>query len=279
MGQLNKKGVSSPRNWNLPLNFVLKSYLNQIMPNLFHPDRIVRVNTLDSTNSHALQLLKDTNPSGGTVVMALNQTEGRGQQTNAWESESGKNLTISLILRPDFILAQDQFQVSMLISLGVSDYLKTYTENVSIKWPNDIYIKDKKIAGILIEQSIMGAHLSHSVCGIGLNVNQTKFVSDAPNPISLQIITNENYNLEDELTKLLASIEKRYLQIQNGNPQQLEQDYLDALYWMNETHEFEDEDGDFSGQIVGISEFGQLLIKDEENEVRTYNFKEVSFIR
>ncbi len=276
---MNKKGVSSPRNWNLPLNFVLKSYLNQIMPNLFHPDRIVRVNTLDSTNSHALQLLKDTNPSGGTVVMALNQTEGRGQQTNAWESESGKNLTISLILRPDFILAQDQFQVSMLISLGVSDYLKTYTENVSIKWPNDIYIKDKKIAGILIEQSIMGAHLSHSVCGIGLNVNQTKFVSDAPNPISLQIMTNENYNLEDELTKLLASIEKRYLQIQNGNPQQLEQDYLDALYWMNETHEFEDEDGDFSGQIVGISEFGQLLIKDEENEVRTYNFKEVSFIR
>jgi len=278
LGQLNKKGVSSPRNWNLPLNFVLKSYLNQIMPNLFHPDRIVRVNKLDSTNSYALQLLKDTNPSGGTVVMALNQTEGRGQQTNAWESESGKNLTISLILRPDFILAQDQFQVSMLISLGVSDYLKTYTENVSIKWPNDIYIKDKKIAGILIEQSIMGAHLSNSVCGIGLNVNQAKFVSDAPNPISLQIITNENYDLEDELTKLLASIEKRYLQVKNGNAQQLEQDYLNALYWMNETHEFEDEDGDFKGQIIGISEFGQLQIRDEDNELRTYNFKEVSFI-
>jgi len=278
LGQLNKKGVSSPRNWNLPLNFVLKSYLNQIMPNLFHPERIVRVNKLDSTNSYALQLLKDTNPSGGTVVMALNQTEGRGQQTNSWESESGKNLTISLILRPDFILAQDQFQVSMLISLGVSDYLKTYTEHVSIKWPNDIYIKDKKIAGILIEQSIMGAHLSNSVCGIGLNVNQAKFVSDAPNPISLQIITNENYNLEDELTKLLASIEKRYQQVKNGNAQQLEQDYLNALYWMNETHEFEDEDGDFKGQIIGISEFGQLQIRDEDNELRTYNFKEVSFI-
>jgi len=248
------------------------------MPNLFLPDRIIRVNKLESTNSHALQLLKDTNPSGGTVVMALNQTEGRGQQTNAWESESGKNLTISLILRPDFILAQDQFQVSMLISLGVFDYLKAYTENVSIKWPNDIYIKDKKIAGILIEQSIMGAHLSHSVCGIGLNVNQAKFVSDAPNPISLNILTKQTYQLEDELEKLLAAIEKRYFQVLNKGGKELEADYLKSMYWMNEEHAFEDEDGDFNGKIVGISEFGQLQIEDDENEIRTYNFKEVSFI-
>jgi BirA family biotin operon repressor/biotin-[acetyl-CoA-carboxylase] ligase len=249
------------------------------MPNLFHPNQIIRVNKLDSTNSYALQLLKDTNPSGGTVVMALNQTEGRGQQTNTWESESGKNLTISLILRPDFIFAKDQFQVSMLISLGVYDYLKAYTEKVSIKWPNDIYVSDKKIAGILIEQSIMGAHLSHSVCGLGLNINQEKFHSDAPNPISLQILTSESYNLEDELTKLLTSIENRYQLVQNGGAKQLEKDYLSSLYWMNKTHEFEDEDGDFTGEIVGISEFGQLLIRDEDNEVRTYNFKEVSFIK
>ncbi|MGZ2370128.1 biotin--[acetyl-CoA-carboxylase] ligase [Ancylomarina sp. YFZ004] len=247
------------------------------MPNLFLPERIIRVNKLDSTNSHANQLLKDTNPSDGTVVMALNQTEGRGQQTNAWESESGKNLTISLILRPNFILAQDQFQISMIISLGVKDYLDTYTDYVSIKWPNDIYIKDKKIAGILIEQSIMGANLSHSVCGIGLNVNQGKFISDAPNPISLYMLTNENYDLENELTKLLGTIEKRYLQVQGGKAPQLEQDYLKNLYWMNEIHEFEDEDGDFKGKIVGISEFGQLQIKDVDNEIRTYNFKEVSF--
>lgn len=249
------------------------------MPNLFHPNRIIRVNQLDSTNAYALQLLKDTNPSGGTVVMALNQTEGRGQQTNAWESESGKNLTISLILRPDFILAQDQFQVSMLISLGVFDYLKAYSENVSIKWPNDIYIKDKKITGILIEQSIMGDHLSNSVCGIGLNVNQEKFISDAPNPISLNMLTNKKYNLDKELSKLLAAIEKRYFQLMNKGGEQLEVDYLESMYWMNEKHEFEDEDGDFTGQIVGISEFGQLLIEDEDKEMRTYNFKEVSFIK
>jgi len=249
------------------------------MPNLFLPDRIIRVNQLDSTNSYAQQLLKDTNPSGGTVVMALNQTEGRGQQTNAWESESGKNLTISLILRPDFIFAQDQFQVSMLISLGVSDYLKAYTEKVSIKWPNDIYVDDKKIAGILIEQSIMGAHLSHSVCGIGLNMNQGKFVSNAPNPVSLNMLTKNNYQLEDELEKLLAAIEKRYFQLMNKGRKELEADYLRTLYWMNEEHTFEDEDGEFKGTIVSISEFGQLQVEDEDKDIRTFNFKEVSFIK
>jgi len=249
------------------------------MPNLFLPDRIIRINQLDSTNSYALQLLKDTNPSGGTVVMALNQTEGRGQQTNAWESESGKNLTISLILRPDFILAQDQFQISMLISLGVSDYLKAYTENVSIKWPNDIYVGDKKIAGILIEQSIMGAHLSHSVCGIGVNVNQGEFTSNAPNPVSLNMLTKKNYQLEDELVKLLAAFEKRYFQAMNEGGTKLEADYLKSLYWMNEEHTFEDEDGEFTGKIVGISEFGQLQVEDEDKDIRTFNFKEISFLR
>ncbi|WP_372644527.1 biotin--[acetyl-CoA-carboxylase] ligase [Ancylomarina sp.] len=249
------------------------------MPNLFISERIIRVEQLDSTNLHALQLIKDTNPSGGTVVMALNQTEGRGQQTNAWESESGKNLTISLILRPDFIKAQDQFQISMIISLGVKDYLSTYSENVSVKWPNDIYVGDKKIAGILIEHSIMGAYLSHSVCGIGLNINQEQFFSDAPNPISLHILTKETYDLEKELVKLLASIENRYFQLINGNGNELEEDYLKAMYWMKEEHTFEDEGGLFKGRIVGISEFGQLQIQDEEQQVRTYNFKEVSFIK
>jgi len=249
------------------------------MPNLFLPERIIRVEQLDSTNSYALQLINDTNPSGGTVVMALNQTKGRGQQTNVWESKSGKNLTISLILRPDFIKAQDQFQVSMLISLGVKDYLNTYIKNVSVKWPNDIYVGDKKIAGILIEQSIMGEYLSHSVCGIGLNINQEEFLSDAPNPISLHMLTNKDYDLEEELTKLLAAIENRYSQLQNGEDSYLEKEYLKAMYWMNETHDFEDEDGDFTGRIIGISEFGQLLIQNTNNEIRTYNFKEVSFIK
>ncbi|WP_282015077.1 biotin--[acetyl-CoA-carboxylase] ligase [Marinifilum flexuosum] len=245
---------------------------------LFTPQLIIRKNEINSTNNFALELIKSANPAAGTVVLTLNQTKGRGQQTNSWESESGKNLTISIILRPEFLPIPDQFHISMVISLGVYDYLKEYLDDVLIKWPNDIYVGDKKIAGILIEHSIMGSVLSTSVCGIGLNINQRKFVSDAPNPISLSNCTNQEYDLETELSNLLGKIENRYFQLEDGDKKQLEKDYLDTLYWMNETHTYEDKNGVFKGKIVGITEWGQLRIV-VEGEERIYNFKEVSFIK
>ncbi|NOU60461.1 biotin--[acetyl-CoA-carboxylase] ligase [Marinifilum caeruleilacunae] len=244
---------------------------------LFSPQLIVRKNEINSTNNFALELIKSENPAAGTVVLTLNQTKGRGQQTNSWESESGKNLTISVILRPEFLPIPQQFQISIVISLGVYDYLRQYVSGVAIKWPNDIYVGTKKIAGILIEHSIMGSVLSTSVCGIGLNINQSKFVSDAPNPISLSNCTGNVYDLEDELQNLLSCIERRYFQLENGFSHQLEKDYLDTMYWINEEHSFEDENGRFTGKIVGISEMGQLRI-EAEGEERIYNFKEVSFI-
>ncbi|GAB7088521.1 biotin--[acetyl-CoA-carboxylase] ligase [Marinifilum fragile] len=244
---------------------------------LFTPQLIVRKNEINSTNNFALELIKSANPADGTVVLTLNQTKGRGQQTNSWESESGKNLTISIIFRPEFLPISQQFNISMVISLGVYDYLKEYLGDVFIKWPNDIYVGDKKIAGILIEHSIMGSVLSTSICGIGLNINQSKFVSDAPNPISLSNCTNHEYDLEVELSKLLDKIENRYFQLKDGDKKQLEKDYLNTLYWMNETHTYKDENGVFNGEIVGITEWGQLRIV-AEGEERIYNFKEVSFI-
>ena len=245
---------------------------------LFTPQLIVRENEINSTNSFAVDLIKSECPDAGTVVLALNQTKGRGQQTNTWESEGGKNLTISIIFRPEFLPIHLQFNISMLISLGVYDYLNQHTSNVSIKWPNDIYVGNKKIAGILIEHSIMGSVLSHSICGIGLNVNQSKFLSDAPNPISLINCTGEEYDLNEELTKLLACIEKRYFQLEDGYLENLESDYLNSLYWRYEKHQFSDENGIFEGVIVGISELGQLRIEVDGVE-RIYNFKEVSFIQ
>lgn len=237
---------------------------------------IIRKDQITSTNNYALDLIKTQNPSEGTVVLTLNQTKGRGQRTNTWESENGKNLTISIIFRPEFLPIPLQFHISMVISLGVYDYLQQYTTGVQIKWPNDIYVKDKKIAGILIEHSIMGSALSTSVCGIGLNINQKKFISDAPNPVSLAQITGKEYDLEEELKALLNCIEERYKQIQCG--EDLTNEYLQSLYWINDEHRFEDADGIFIGKIVGITDYGQLRIisKDEE---RIYNFKEVSFIK
>ncbi|MCT4602605.1 MAG: biotin--[acetyl-CoA-carboxylase] ligase [Marinifilum sp.] len=244
---------------------------------LFTPQLIVRKNEINSTNNFALELIKSENSAAGTVVLTLNQTKGRGQQTNSWESESGKNLTISIILRPEFLPITQQFQISMVISLGVYDYLRQYVNGVAIKWPNDIYVGDKKIAGILIEHSIMGSVLSTSVCGIGLNINQTKFISNAPNPISLSNCTRKAYDLEKELVKLLECIESRYFQLKDGFTDQLEKDYLNTMYQVNEVHTYQDENGIFKGKIVGITELGQLRV-EADGEERIYNFKEVSFI-
>ncbi len=244
---------------------------------LFCPNLLIRKNELHSTNDFALELLKTQKPLAGTVVLALSQTKGRGQRTNVWESESGKNLTISIILTPKFLPIPHQFQISCVISLGVYDYLREYLEDVSIKWPNDIYVGDEKIAGILIEHSIMGSTLSHSICGLGLNINQNKFISDAPNPTSLAICTKREFNLDEELTKLLICIENRYFELEDGKSDELEKNYLESMYWMNEKHQFSDENGQFEGEIIGITEYGQLRIK-AMGEERIYNFKEVSFI-
>jgi BirA family biotin operon repressor/biotin-[acetyl-CoA-carboxylase] ligase len=244
---------------------------------LFFPHLLIRENELNSTNNFASDLIKNQHPSAGTVVLALSQTKGRGQSTNRWESERGKNLTISIILRPEFLAIDCQFQISMVISLGVADYLQKYLKGVAIKWPNDIYVGNEKIAGILIEHSIMGSTLSHSICGLGLNINQQKFISDAPNPTSLALQSQKVYDVDAELTNLLACIENRYFQLVDGKANSLEEDYLSVLYWMEEEHRFCDEKGEFKGKIVGISDYGQLRI-EAEGEERIYNFKEVSFI-
>ncbi|WP_372755737.1 biotin--[acetyl-CoA-carboxylase] ligase [Labilibaculum sp.] len=245
---------------------------------LFSPNLLICKSELNSTNNFAFDLIKNQNPSAGTVVLALSQTKGRGQSTNHWESERGKNLTISIILRPEFLPIASQFQISMVISLGVADYLKKYLKNVAIKWPNDIYVGNEKIAGILIEHSILGSTLSHSICGLGLNINQQKFMSDAPNPTSLALQRQKVYDLDEELTNLLNCIENRYFQLEDGKTDLLEQEYLSSMYWMNEVHYFSDKQGEFDGEIVGITDYGQLRI-EARGEERIYNFKEVSFIR
>ena len=143
---------------------------------------------LPSTNTHAADLLKKNNLPEGTIVYTNYQSAGRGYSGNRWESEDGKNLLISIVLFPSFIKPEDQFYISMAVSLGICDFLKRYIPDCSIKWPNDIYVNNDKIAGILIESSITGNKIEYTIAGIGLNINQEKFISDAPNPVSLRIV-------------------------------------------------------------------------------------------
>ncbi len=245
---------------------------------LFPQNAIITVDATASTNSYAKELVVNKTVTSNSVILTQKQLCGRGQQHNFWESEHRKNLTISVVLFPNFLPAQYQFYLSMVIALSVYDYLTVYLDNVTIKWPNDIYIDNKKISGILIENTISGGKLKYAICGIGLNINQEKFYSDAPNPVSFCNCTGNTYDLNKALQDLLQCVEKRYQQLESGEYEQLNSDYLNVLYRKGELHRFQDDNGIFKGKITGITDFGQLQIRVDNTE-RVYNFKEVEFLK
>jgi len=170
--------------------------------------KILKFQELDSTNNFAKALIREGKAEEGLVIYAVSQTAGRGQKTKSWESEPGKNLTFSIIMEPKTIEAKHLPLVSQTIFTAIVNYLKTVvnTEEIRIKWPNDIYIGPKKICGILIENTIQDNRILYSVIGVGLNVNQTEFTENAGNPTSLRLITNETYAIETELEKLATHI-------------------------------------------------------------------------
>lgn len=240
---------------------------------------IIRLAETESTNTHAIQLLSQQRPENGCVIITDHQTKGKGQDTNSWESEKGKNLTFSIILYPGFT-ADQQFVFNKAISVGICDFLKTelpdYT--VSIKWPNDIYIGDKKACGILIQNSVIGNKLDFMVVGIGLNVNQTVFQSNAPNPVSLQTITGIKYDLDIVREKLLKCIFKRYSQVNPETKQIIENEYHKALFRLMEWHEYLVKSNNVVARITGTNEYGQLLLEAEGGEIMVCDLNEVKFI-
>lgn len=224
-----------------------------------------------------MQLVSDKHHEG-TVVLAQYQGRGRGQAGSYWESEAGKNLLMSLILEPKFLEAGKQFYLSMAVSLALVNFLKKNVEGVKIKWPNDIYVDDKKIAGILIEQSVKGSFIESSVVGIGLNVNQVRFVSDAPNPVSMKQLTGKEFEIEVILDGLLKEIELWYDLLMQNAFSKIEIAYLENLFRMNAWHNYRTRDEEFTARIVGIGEFGQLQLELQSGETRSYLFKEVEFV-
>lgn len=209
------------------------------------------------------------------VVLTYRQTQGRGQVGNKWESAPGKNISMTVIFRPERLEAGKQFAISMVIALGCLDFVSRYVEGGTVKWPNDVYVGDKKISGILIEHRIAGACIQTSLCGIGVNINQEEFLSDAPNPVSLLQLTGRELPLEKALAELLACIGKRYSQIYNYD--ELEKDFLRNMYRREGVFDWEDEKGRFRASIVGVDEYGQLKLKDTDGEMRVYGFKEVKY--
>ncbi len=239
---------------------------------------IVVLREVESTNNYATQLILSNAAEEGTVVLTQFQKKGRGQLGNRWESEAGKNMLATIILYPQFLDAGKQFILSKIVSLSLVEFLGNKTDNVSIKWPNDIYVGNKKIAGILIENSIKGSTLFSSLLGIGLNLNQEKFLSDAPNPVSLKLITGKEYSIEIVLTEILESIFKWYKKLETGSFSEIDSAYFSQLFRVGEWSGYSKNKTVFEAKIIGIGEFGQLQLETRDGTVEEFMFKEVEFI-
>lgn len=228
-----------------------------------------------STNDMAAGLLKENKIKEGAVVITDEQVAGRGQRGASWESQPEKNLTFSVVFEPDFLQPVQNFFLTIFTSLGLTDTLLNISPDFKIKWPNDIFYNNRKVCGMLIENSIKGKFIKSSVAGIGLNVNQKEFKT--PGAISLSKIAQKEFDKNRLLNEVLKTIEARYLQLKAGRFDELRSEYLERLYWIGEKRLFFDHHY-FEGTITGVSSTGRLII-DADGAVREYDFKEVKFIQ
>jgi BirA family biotin operon repressor/biotin-[acetyl-CoA-carboxylase] ligase len=187
------------------------------------------------------------------------------------------NLLFSIVLYPGMVSPENQFIISMFISLGIRDFLITLIPECSIKWPNDIYSGDDKIAGILIENSVTGMEITYCVAGIGLNVNQTDFPGHIPNPVSIKMLTGNEHDPDLCLKQLAGFLDRRYKQLISGYSDDIRGEYITSLYRLNEWHRFRSEGGDFSGRIVTISDSGRLIVEKRDGKLHEFSFKEIDF--
>jgi BirA family biotin operon repressor/biotin-[acetyl-CoA-carboxylase] ligase len=229
--------------------------------------KIVHIDETDSTN----RWLREQGGEENMVVWADYQTAGRGCGTNHWESERGKNLTFSMLLHPHDVPAQKQFHISMAISLALCKALGQHIGDLSIKWPNDIYWRDGKIGGILIEVTLQGNKVKDCIIGIGLNINQRVFRSDAPNPVSMWQICEQETDCEQLLQEILQAFQE-YMGKSNKD------EYQSMLYRRKGFHPYADKDGAFMAEIIDVEDDGHLLLRDDNGQLRRYAFKEVTFV-
>lgn len=248
------------------------------MGTIFKHKRIIRLEDVDSTNNYMSSKFQGRTLPQGSVVWAENQNKGRGQGENKWHSESGKNLTFSMILYPEFILASNQFYISKAIALAVADFAVLYTDKVSIKWPNDIYVKNNKIAGLLIENSIERTFIKTSIIGIGININQKSFPKNIPNPTSLAIETKNSFDREELLLTLIDLIEYRYSMLKDGDFQTIDENYLEILFQYKKMALYEARGKRFAGSIERIEPTGELIIRTDKGETLRFGYKEVEYV-
>lgn len=226
------------------------------------------ISSTNSTNSLVKEMLaRGEWPQGEHFLYAGYQTAGRGQTGNSWESEEGKNLLCSILLPPD----KNLYFLNIAVSVAL---IRLLDEQLTIKWPNDIYWKDKKLAGILLENAIIGNEVKYAIAGIGLNVNQTKFVSNAPNPVSLKQITGKEYDMDQLMKDLFEAVNT----VLNEPEDVIWSEYKSHLYRREGFWSFEDQNGAFEAHIEDVLPTGEIVLSDKNGQVHQYGFKQIKYI-
>ncbi len=237
---------------------------------------MIKVEELSSTNDYASELVRREFVADFTVVMTDFQEKGRGQRGNTWVSAAGQNLLFSVVLHPRQVPIKEQFILSQTVSIALSEVVSLYCDSVCIKWPNDIYVGDRKIAGILIENSINKKEIETTIIGIGLNVNQLLF-EGAPNPTSLRAELGKEQNRDEILQQFLSRFRQLYASMLR-DPETIRRIYKERLYQRGKRSQYKDATGIFSGLIIDVAIDGQLLIADANGDIRRYYFKEVEYL-
>lgn len=252
---------------------------NNTFSGLFVGRNLITLNEVDSTNNFLKDAVSKSAPlMEGTVIMADKQLAGRGQAVNSWQSEPGKNLTFSILLNPVFLKIERQFELNRAISIALNDVLSKYiSSGVYIKWPNDIYINNKKIGGVLIENIIQGTKIKHAIIGIGLNINQVNFAANLKNVTSLKQELQQDYQLMTILAEICNAIEARYLQLKAGLSKKISEEYLNGIYLIGKIASFIVDGAIQEGKIIGVSDLGQLILETNK-EIKYFNNKEIEFI-
>ncbi|MGQ9847881.1 MAG: biotin--[acetyl-CoA-carboxylase] ligase [Bacteroidales bacterium] len=238
---------------------------------------IIKIEKTNSSNDEAVRLTKHNDIVEGTIVWVLNQTKGKGQGNKKWHSKANQNLTFSIIFKPTFLPIEKQFLISKMTAVAVCNVISCFCTNTFIKWPNDIYINNKKIGGILIENSIQGQKIHISVIGIGINVNQKTFPANIPNPTSLIIENNRKYDLENLLQLLQQSLIKEYEKLKLGQYESIENDYDRLLYKKNQTIRIIHNNKKIIATVLYVDSQGFLHLLIENKEV-LFSVGEIEYI-
>ncbi|MBI1836045.1 MAG: biotin--[acetyl-CoA-carboxylase] ligase [Flavobacteriia bacterium] len=236
--------------------------------------KIIQLENVDSTNNYVANLIQSNNIEHGTVILADEQTAGKGQRGNTWYSKPGENIVTSIYLRPEKLSVIHQFYLTIYVSISILKTLKKFDLSPSIKWPNDILIGSKKITGVLVETHLNKSNIEHVIIGIGINVNQMDL--NTINGTSIRMETNEFNPIYTVLLSLINELNLNWKHITNENFTFLKKEYLNNLWLYQQETIFTDNQSEFTGKIIDIDEIGRLIIQ-KGNQIQKYNLKEIKF--